>query len=65
MRTDWLLNDEGDLDGGSDWFQGMEELTSQTLSAALARSICIIMKIDQNISLTVQTSFVYLLRKLF
>ena len=33
MRTDWLLNDDGVLDGGSDWFSGiwakseMEELT--------------------------------------
>ena len=35
MRTDWLLNDDGVLDGGSDWFSGiwpkseMEELTIQ------------------------------------
>ena len=33
MRSDWLLNDDGVLDGGSDWFMGnlpksrMEELT--------------------------------------
>ena len=33
MRTDWLLNDDGVLDGGSDWFSRiwaqseMEELT--------------------------------------
>ena len=36
MRTDWLLNDDGVLDGGSDWLRsiwaksGTEELTIQT-----------------------------------
>ena len=30
----------------------------------MSKLICIIMKIDQNISLTVQTSFVYFLRKI-
>ena len=35
VRTDWLLNDDGFLDGGSDWFRGiwaksgMKELTIQ------------------------------------
>ena len=38
VRTDWLLNDDGFLDGGSDWFRGiwaksgMKELTIQTLT---------------------------------
>ena len=31
----------------------------------MSKLICIIMKIDHNMSLTVQTSLVYLLRKLF
>ena len=25
MRTDWVLNDDGVLDGGSDWFRGIWE----------------------------------------
>ena len=38
MRTDWPLNDDGVLDGGSDWFSRiwakseMEELTEDSIS---------------------------------
>lgn len=41
MRSDWLLNDDGILDGGSDWFRGVwgkvrnDELTIQNYPNAL------------------------------
>ena len=47
MRTDWLLNDDGVLNGGSDWFSRiwakseMEELLIYIYSVAVVSSVVV------------------------